>query len=68
MSADRATCPRCVKRAEVTKAAQVTKAAASYAKVPEQEYAEAIAAIKDVRPEDCRRPGTTRSMARRMAR
>ncbi len=53
MSADNwATCPRCVKRAEAAKAAQVTKAAASYGKVSEREYAEAIAAIKDVRPED----------------
>ena len=54
MSADNwATCPRCVKRAEVAKAAQAAKAAASYGKVSEREYAEAIAAIKDVRPEDC---------------
>ena len=53
MSADNwASCPRCVKRAEAARAAQVAAAGASYGKVPEQEYAAAVAAIKDVRPVD----------------
>ena len=53
MSADNwAICPRCVKRAEAARAQQVAVTGASYGKVPEQEYAEAVAAIKDVRAAD----------------
>ena len=55
MSASKwAICPRCVKRAEAARAAQIAATGASYGKVPEQEYAEAVKAIRDVNPEDYR--------------
>lgn len=49
-----AVCPRCVKRAETARAEQIAATGASYGKVPEQEYAEAVKAIRDVNPEDYR--------------
>jgi hypothetical protein len=55
MSADNwAICPRCIKRAEADRAAQIAATGASYGKVSEQEYVEAVKAIRDVNPEDFR--------------
>lgn len=49
-----AICPRCVKRAEDARTAQIAATGASYGTVPEQDYIEAVKAIRDVRPEDYR--------------